>query len=187
MDMFFGSLQSLEWFPVRTWRPDDGISRDMVSVLTITGSLTRFLERHYAMRLDVRLHDQFVDRASESEATLLACEARSPALRRHVSLLHRKSVMFDAESILPLDGLQTDLMQDLQDGCKPLGNLLLDRGLSLARSDLCVAQIVEEGVHAGRWARRSVLCSESGTRALVVEVFHAEIWKRVAQTARRYR
>jgi len=185
--MFFGSLQSLDWLPVRTWKAGEhGVSRDMAAVLTIAGSLTRFLERHYAMRLDVRLHDQFVDRASANEAALLACDAGAPALRRRVSLMHRKSVMFDAESLLPLDSLPTDLMSDLQEGLKPLGNLLLDRGLSLARSDLCVARIVGEGLYAGRWARRSVLRSESGTRALVVEVFHDEIWNRIAQMARRY-
>lgn len=186
--MFFGHLQSLDWLPVRTWRADEhGVSRDMAAVLTIAGSLTRFLERHYAMRLEVRLHDQFVDRAGSSEAALLSCDGGAPALRRHVSLLHRKSVMFDAESVLPLDGLPTDLIQELQEGSKPLGNLLLDRGLLLARSDLCVARFVDEGLHAGRWARRSVLRSESGTQALVVEVFHNEIWSRIAQTARRYR
>jgi len=186
--MFFGPLQSLDWLPVRSWRADEhGVSRDMSAVLTIAGSLTRFLERHYAMRLEVRLHDQFVDRANASEAALLECDAGCPALRRHVSLLHRKSVMFDAESVLPLDGVHGDLMRELQEGQKPLGNLLLDQGLSLARSDLCVAQFMGEGLYSGCWARRSVLRSESGTRALVVEVFHDEIWNRIARTARRYR
>ena len=185
--MFFGSLQSVDWLPVRTWRAGDyGVSRDMAMVLVVAGSLTRLLERHYAMRLDIRLHDQFVDRTSTCEATLLVCDAGSPALRRRVSLMHRKSVMFDAESVLPLDSLPTDLMRDLQEGRRPLGNLLLDRGLSLARSDLCVARIGGEGLYAGRWARRSVLRSESGIRALVVEVFHDEIWSRIARMAKRY-
>jgi len=185
--MFFGSLQSSDWLPVRTWKPgEDGILRDMAAVLTIAGSLTRFLERQYAMRLEVRLHGQFVDRANAGESALLTCDTGAPALRRRVSLLHRKSVMFDAESVLPLDSLPTDLMNDLQEGRKPLGNLLLDRGLSLARSDLCVARIGGEGIYAGRWARRSVLRSESGTMALVVEVFHDEIWNRIARMARRY-
>jgi len=185
--MFFGPLDSLNWMPVRTWRTEEyGVSRDVAAVLTMAGSLTRFLERHYAMRLEIRLHDQFVDRASAGEAELLAYDAGGPALRRYVSLLHRKSVMFDAESVLPLDGVHGDLMRDLQDGCKPLGNLLLDRGLSLSRSDLSVAQCTDNGIYAGRWARRSVLRSESGTRALVVEVFHDEIWNRIARMARRY-
>jgi len=185
--MFFGPLQSLEWLPVRTWHAGEGdVSRDMSAVLTITGSLTRFLERRYGIRLDVRLHDQFVDRANPAEAALLACAAGAPALRRHVSLLHRHSVMFDAESVLPLEGLPADLMEDLQEGRKPLGNLLLDRGLSLDRSDLSVSRIVGEGLYGGRWARRSVLRSESDMRALVVEVFHPEIWNRIKLTARRY-
>jgi chorismate-pyruvate lyase len=55
---------------------------------------------------------------------------------------------------------------------------LIERGLSLARSDLCV------GTHASAqgeslWARRSVLRSASGTRALVSEYFHPEIWTRI--------
>ncbi len=186
--MFFGPLKSPDWLPVRGWHTGEhGVPRDMAAVLTRAGSLTRFLERHYGMRLEVRLHEQLVDRATPAEAELLSCEPGAPALRRRVSLLHRKSVMFDAESVLPLAGLPADLIRDLQDGHKPLGNLLLDRGLSLSRSDLCVTRIGGEGLFSGRWARRSVLRSEAGTRALVVEVFHPEIWHRITQTARRYR
>lgn len=95
--------------------------------------------------------------------------------------------MFDAESVLPLDTLPTDLMQDLQEGKKPLGNLLLDRGLSLSRSDLSVARFTEKGRFHGCWARRSVLRSDSGTRALVVEVFRSDMWKRIDTVTERRR
>jgi len=185
--MFFGSLDTQDWQPVRYWKPKDaGISRDCAAVLSTAGSLTRFLERHFGIRLDVRLHDQFVDQARVDEAALLESHIADSALRRQVSLMHRGSVMFDAESVLPLDGLPADLMRDLQEGKRPLGNLLLDRGLSLSRSDLSVAQLDVEGLHNGCWARRSVLRSVSGTRALVVEVFHPEMWKRIESTSRRY-
>jgi chorismate-pyruvate lyase len=185
--MFFGSLEKQQWTAVRQWRSDDaGVSKDVAAVLTTVGSLTRFLERHYGMRLAVRLHDQFVDRSSQDEAALLDFSAGSPCLRRRVSLLHRASVMFDAESVLPLEDLPADLMNELQEGKRPLGNLLLDRGLSLSRSDLSVVQMAGEGVHAGRWGRRSVLRSPSGTRALVVEVFHPEIWKRLQSLSHRH-
>lgn len=185
--MFFGSLDEQAWIPVRKWRPDEaGVGKDEAAVLTAIGSLTRFLERHYGMRLTVRLHDQFVDRAGIDEAALLACSAGSPCLRRQVSLLHRDSVMFDAESVLPLEDLPADLMEDLQEGKRPLGNLLLDRGLSLARSDLSIVRVGGEGMHAGRLARRSVLRSPSGTRALVVEVFNPEIWKRLQSLLHRH-
>jgi 4-hydroxybenzoate synthetase (chorismate lyase) len=159
----------------------------MAAVLTRTGSLTRFLERHYGMRLVVRVHDQFVDRALAPEAALLLCEHGAQALRRRVSLLHRNAVMFDAESVLPLAYLPADLLRALEKGGSPLGNLLLDRGLSLSRSDLCVARIKGQGLYGGCWARRSVLRSDAGTRALVVEVFRPEIWQRIAQTDRRFR
>ena len=185
--MFFGSLEKQPWVPVRQWRSDDaGVSKDIAAVLTTVGSLTRFLERHYGMRFAVRLHDQFVDRSSQDEAALLDFSAGSPCLRRRVSLLHRDSVMFDAESVLPLEDLPADLMNELQEGKRPLGNLLLDRGLSLSRSDLSVVEMAGEGVHAGRWGRRSVLRSPSGTRALVVEVFHPEIWKRLQSLSHRH-
>jgi len=185
--MFFGSLQDQQWVPVRQWRADEaGVSKDAAAALTTVGSLTRFLERHYGMRLSVRLHDQFVDRASTDEAELLACAAGSPCLRRQVSLLHRDSVMFDAESVLPLEDLPADLMNDLQEGKRPLGNLLLDRGLSLSRSDLSIVKVSGEGVYAERMGRRSVLRSPSGTRALVVEVFHPEIWKRLQLASHRH-
>jgi len=185
--MFFGSLSKQSWIPVRQWRPDEaGVSRDEAAVLTTIGSLTRFLERHYGMRLTVRLLDQFVDRAGTDEAGLLGCAAGAPCLRRQVSLLHRDSVMFDAESVLPLEDLPADLMNDLQEGKRPLGNLLLDRGLSLSRSDLSIVEMAGEGIHAGRMGRRSVLRSPSGTRALVVEVFHPEIWKRLQSLSRRH-
>ncbi len=185
--MFFGSLDSQNWQPVRYLKPAElGISRDCAGVLSTATSLTRFLERHFAIRLEVCLHDQFVDQTRPEEIALLGSHEADTALRRQVSLLHRGSVMFDAESVLPLDSLPSDLMADLQEGKRPLGNLLLDRGLALARSDLSVVQLDVEGVHHGRWARRSVLRSPGGTRALVVEVFHPEMWKRIESASRRY-
>lgn len=178
--MFSASLSSQLWEPVRQWSAAaHGVSATMAGVLTVTGSLTRFAERHHHMHLDVRLHDQLVDKASAGEAVILELQPGAPVLRRNVSLLHRGTVMFDAESILPLDTLPTDLMQDLQEGKKPLGNLLLDRGLSLSRSDLSVARIRGDARFENCWARRSVLRSESGTRALVIEVFRPEMWKRI--------
>jgi len=185
--MFFGDLELQDWQPVRFWKPKEaGVNRDAAAVLTTAGSLTRFLERHFGIRLEVRLHDQFVDHARAGEAPLLACTEAAPALRRQVSLMHRGSVLFDAESVLPLEALPADLIADLEEGVRPLGNLLLDRGLSLARSDLSVAQMRGEGLHQGRWARRSVLRSPSGIQALVVEVFHPEMWTRLETSSRRY-
>lgn len=185
--MFIGALDAQAWQPVRHWKAEEhGINRDCAAVLTTAGSLTRFLERHYGIRLKVKLHDQFVDPASPDEAKLLKCRAGDPSLRRQVSLMHRGSVMFDAESVLPLEGLPASLMDELQAGERPLGNLLLDRGLSLSRSDLSVAQMSVDGAHNGHWARRSVLRSPSGAQALVVEVFHPEMWRRIDSSARRY-
>jgi len=185
--MFFGDIESQAWQSVRTWKPVDvGVSHDAAAVLSAAGSLTRFLERHFAIRLDVRLHDQFVDTVSADEVKLLACNTGDSALRRQVSLLNRGSVMFDAESVLPLEDLPADLLFELQEGKRPLGNLLLDRGLSLLRSDLSVVCLDMKGTNQGQWARRSVLRSPSGTRALVVEVFHPMIWQRIESAARRY-
>ncbi len=185
--MFFGDLSAQAWIPARQWRPtEEGVDRDVATVLTIAGSLTRHLERRHGMRLEVRLLDQFVDAARSDEAALLDAGEGVPALRRRVSLLHRGVVMFDAESVLPLDGLPADLVAELQEGRKPLANLLLDRGLSLARSDLGVARLAGAGAFEGRWARRSVLRSPSGTRALVVEVFQDVLWDRIARAGRRY-
>ncbi len=185
--MFFGDLSAQAWIPARQWRPGEaGVSRDVAAVLTAAGSLTRHLERRHGLRLEVRLIDQFVDAAAADEAALLDSDEGAPALRRQVSLLHRGVVMFDAESVLPLDGLPADLVAELQEGRKPLANLLLDRGLSLARSDLGVARLAGTGAYDGRWARRSVLRSPSGTRALVVEVFQDALWERVERAGRRY-
>jgi len=185
--MFFGPLETQNWQSVRYWKADEsGLGRDAAAVLTTAGSLTRFLERHFGIKLEVRLHDQFVDIAHPEEAALLRCDNGSASLRRQVSLMHRGSVLFDAESVLPLEDLPADLMNDLEEGKRPLGNLLLDRGLSLSRSDLSVTQISSDAAINGCWARRSVLRSPSGTRALVVEVFHSEMWKRLESSARRY-
>jgi len=185
--MFFGSLESQNWQSVRYWKADAaGLGRDAAAVLTTAGSLTRFLERHFAIKLEVRLHDQFVDMAHGEEAELLVCDPGATALRRQVSLMHRGSVLFDAESVLPLEDLPADLMRELEEGKRPLGNLLLDRGLSLSRSDLSVVKLEADGGINGCWARRSVLRSPSGTKALVVEVFHPEMWKRLESASRRY-
>jgi len=177
--MFSMQWDKQTWCPVRDWQlANMSLDKHLSSVLTVTSSLTRFLERRFAMPLTVQLHEQFLDKARLTEAELLLCEAGAPVLRRQVSLLHRGSVMFDAESILPLEGLPKVLMEELQAGQRPLANLLLDQGLSLARSDLSVTK-VKDGVCMGRWARRSVLRSASGTQALVVEVFQPEFWARL--------
>ncbi len=186
--MFFGDLEAQDWQSVRYWKAADaGLGRDAGAILTTAGSLTRFLDRHFGIRVDVELHDQFVDHTRPGEAPLLGFDENVPVLRRQVSLMHRGSVLFDAESILPLESLPADLIADLEEGVRPLANLLLDRGLSLARSDLSVAQMKGEGMHEGRWARRSVLRSPSGVQALVVEVFHPIMWARIETTSRRYR
>lgn len=178
--MFLTGIDQRAWCSVRQWNSSDArVSKDMAAILTVTTSLTRFLERRYGMRVSVRLHDQFVDKMTATEAALLKADVGDPAMRRQVSLVHRDSVMFDAESVLPLDSLPTSLIADLEEGKRPLANLLSDQGLSLSRSDLSVMKIDDEGVHANRWARRSVLRSESGARALVVEVFHDEMWRRL--------
>ena len=178
--------ETYTWTPVRQWRSEgQGLDAEAPLVLTVTSSLTRFIERRYGMRLELKLHDQFVDRMRPREAELLGAAAGEACLRRTVSLLHRKSVMFDAESILPLAGLPTDLMEELEAGRQPLGNLLLERGMSLARSDLSIGcRKAEHG--ESLWARQSVLRSESGTRALVIEFFHPEIWRRIERAERRY-
>jgi len=177
--MFSMQWDKQAWCPVREWQlANMSLDKNMSAALTVTSSLTRFLERRFRMSLTVQLHEQFLDKATPAEAVLLGCDCGAPALRRQVSLLHRGSVMFDAESVLPLECLPKSLMEELQAGERPLANLLLDQGLSLARSDLSVAQ-VENGVCAGRWARRSVLRSASGTQALVVEVFQPEFWSRL--------
>jgi len=159
----------------------------MAAVLGVAASLTRFLARHYGMHLSVEVREQFVDRCSNGEARLLQCDTQTPSLRRRVGLRHRSATMIDAESILPLDGVPAELMETLQEGKRPLGDLLIDRGLSLSRSDLSIARIGKE-VDASEacWARRSVLKSPSGTRALVVEYFRPEIWRRLRHL-KRYR
>ncbi len=180
--MFFGDADAQSWVPVRQWHADQ-VPKPVAGVLTATGSLTRFVERHFAIPLTVRLHDQFVDTPSETEAALLACDVASPVLRRQVSLRSGSKAMFDAESVLPLDGVPAELMAQLECGEVPLGNLLIDRGVSLSRSDLSIARF-DRGSGAQQWARRSVLRSGGGTRALVVELFHEVFWHRIAAAAR---
>lgn len=179
--MFSSWHQTQQWIPVREWSAQDAkVTPEAAAVLTFTGSLTRFLLRRFGMALALHVHEQNLDRCQAGEAKLLECREGDPCLRRRVSLLHRRTVMFDAESVLPLEWLPIEMMQDLQDGKKPLGNLLLDWGLSLSRSDLSIACIhLSESRQDYRWARRSVLRSPSGTRALIMECFHPEIWIRL--------
>ncbi|MDX8397954.1 MAG: chorismate lyase [Mariprofundaceae bacterium] len=177
--MFTKQWNEQLWCPVGDWQRSTSVAdKNMSAVLTVTSPLTRFVESRFNMKLSVQLHEQFLDRADDVEASLLGCEAADKVLRRRVSLLYRGKVMFDAESVLPLEGLPHTLMEALQAGERPLANLLLDQGLSLARSDLSIAQLNGE-VCNGCMARRSVLRSAHGTRALVVEVFREEFWSRL--------
>ncbi len=177
--MFSTYWDKQAWQPIHDWQKSEhDLDKPMASVLSVTSSLTRFLERRFGMVLTVQLHEQFLDKVRDYEADLLTCETGSPALRRQVSLLHREVVMFDAESVLPLEGLPAELIGELEAGERPLANLLSDRGLSLSRSDLSVMK-ADEGACKGRWGRRSVLRSASGTQALVVEIFRPEFWLRL--------
>ena len=79
------------------------------------------------------------------------------------------------------------MMEVLHEGKQPLGNVLIDRGLMLARSDLKLARLRCPD-HVGeelRWARSSVLRSESGERALVTECFHSAMWQHLEILQRR--
>ena len=188
--MFFGSIAEQNWVPARQWHGQaEGVGNDIAMVLTVTSSLTRYIERRYGMTLKVKLLDQFSDHLLPEEASLLGVPSGTPALRRQASLTHRGSVMFDAESVLPLADISTELMQALEEGREPLGNLLQERGLSLARSDLAVGRMncSGEGKEELRWARRSVLRSPSGASALVVEAFHELFWKRLRHLNERNR
>ncbi|MDX8388481.1 MAG: chorismate lyase [Ghiorsea sp.] len=174
-------LENQAWLDSKTWRAEHAGQIDALhqSVLLVTSSLTRFLERKYGLKLDVHLHDQCMAFANEAEAKLLGINGQDRCLRRKVSLMSRNEVMFDAESVLPLDVLPVELMQELEAGKRPLANLLSDRGLSLSRSGLSIAKVEVPGFYHQCWARRSVLSSESGARALVTEVFHDAIWRKL--------
>lgn len=158
---------------------DHGLSREHAAILTVAGSLTRFLERVHGMPLQVQLNNQYIDCVSTDESMLLGTSSHEKILRRQVALTHRQHTMFDAESILPLEPLPNQLVQELQDGERPLANLLMDYGLSLSRLDLGITRITGKSAWQGYWARRSILRSESGIQALVVEVFHPVFWQRL--------
>lgn len=180
-------LGSQAWLDVRTWRDTyaDNLTSVHVSVLSVVTPLTSLLEGKYGMKLDVHLHDQFVDDMSEQEAQLLKVEKGERCLRRKVSLLSRGEVMFDAESVLPLDVLPIELMSELEEGKRPLANLLSDQGLMLSRSNLSITQVQAQGFYESCWARRSVLGSTSGAKALVTEVFHDAVWRKIQYLVQR--
>ena len=176
------SILSTElWQDAKTWQAECAAQMDSpkAHVLLVTTALTRFLERKYGLRLDVHVHDQRMDYANATEAKLLNIAETERCLRRKVSLLSRNKVMFDAESVLPLDVLPIELIDELEAGKRPLANLLSDRGLRLSRSNLSITQVKEEGLYHQCWARRSVLSSESGARALVTEVFYDAMWRKI--------
>ncbi len=174
-------LDSESWQPSRQWQADEGANVDAAvrHVLMVTSALTRFLAQKYALRLDVHLHDQCMSMPTRAEAALLDIAPDTRCLRRKVSLKARGEVMFDAESMLPLDTLPVALMQALEEGRRPLADVLSDQGLMLSRSNLSIARVQTQGLYEGCWARRSVLCAESGAKALVTEVFFDAFWRKL--------
>jgi len=178
--MFFGEIDKQDWCLERQWKASNhGVSRDDAAILTVVGSLTRFLERTHGMGLQVQLEEQYMDKLSAGEAALLHTSPHTQILRRRVALTHRQHIMFDAESVLPVEPLPHQLVQELQDGERPLANVLIEYGLSLSRLDLGITRIQGDNSWQGCWARRSVLRSQSDIQALVVEVFHPIFWQRL--------
>ena len=173
--MFLNQWNNRDWQRALDWLSKaSNVDKNVVTVLSVISSLTAFVEQRFGMLLTVQLHDQFMDKITADEATLLGCDEGIKVLRRQVSLLHQGDVMFDAESILPLQGISHELLHELEAGVRPLANLLAEYGMSLSRSDLSMMQLQD-----GRWARRSVLRSARGTQALVVEVFQPLFWQRL--------
>lgn len=181
-------LETEDWIDSKTWRVESAHELGVIeqSVLLVTSALTDFLQRKYSLNLDVYLHDQGMGFASDVEAKLLNITTHERCLRRKVSLMSRNEVMFDAESVLPLDILPVELMNELEIGKRPLANLLADSGLFLSRSGLGIAHVQAEGFYHQCWARRSVLSSDSGAKALVTEVFHDAIWRKLNYKVNRY-
>jgi len=180
--MFLNQCEHQEWLVARDWLAKAAHEdKQKVGVLTITSSLTDFLHKRFGMDLTVQLHEQWLDHVSAEEAVLLRCDESDKALRRSVSLRYQNQVMYDAESVLPLRGLPAALMSDLEAGKRPLANLLMAHGLSLARSDLSVGKLLIDGCDIQ--ARRSVLRSALGAEALVVELFYPEFWLQLQHLA----
>ena len=98
------------WKDSLVWRADPAsqLTAIQLKVLFVNTALTRFLEQKHGLKLDVHLHDQHVSFATDTEAELLQISTSERCLRRKVSLLSRKEVMFDAESVLPLDILPVE-------------------------------------------------------------------------------
>ncbi|MDX8381914.1 MAG: chorismate lyase [Ghiorsea sp.] len=180
-------LSNQTWLSVRELREQysEVLSPIQMSVLSVVTPLTSLLENKYGMKLNVHLHDQFLDKMNTSEAELLKADIQERCLRRKVSLLCRGEIMFDAESTLPIDVLPIELMQALEEGKRPLANLLSDQGLSLSRSNLSIAKVQDQGLYDQCWARRSILGSSSGAKALVTEVFHDANWRKLNYLAQR--
>ncbi len=174
-------LESQVWRQSQDWRKNDAgqFSATQLRVLFVSTALTRFIEQKYRLKLDVQLRDQFMCYANETEAELLEVGVHDRCLRRKVSLLSRNEVMFDAESVLPLDVLPIALMEELEQGKRPLADLLSDRGLTLSRANLSISHVKDDGIYDECWARRSVLSSESGAKALVTEVFRDALWRKL--------
>ncbi len=178
-------LENQEWLSSQELPQEfkEQLSATQMSVLLVQTPLTRFIENRFGLRLDVQLHDQYMCYATEAEAGLLGIDPHDRCLRRKVSLVSRNEPMFDAESVLPWDVLPLELMQELEEGKRPLANLLSERGLTLSRTGLSISQIHEQGNAHEKynhcWARRSVLSSQSGAKALVTEVFLDALWRKL--------
>ncbi len=177
--VYLPMIKEQSWQSVGRWLAHaEGVERDKRMILSVTSPLTRFLQRRYGVRVSLLLEDQFVEDCSLPEAQLLTIDV-SRCLRRQVRLMWRQQEVLKAESILPIGAVSVDLMASLQQGEALLANLLVDHGLSLARSELKIAHLEQDG--RDYWARRSVLRSGSGASALVTEVFHPDFWSILAR------
>ena len=157
-------------------------------LLLSDGSLTTHLETLYNSPLAIEIVESGAVSLDENDAAFLGVNEGDEAVMRGTWLMIEGRRLVYAKTLLPTDGLESRVAQDVSTSEAPLGRLLArshpfsrkERSEMAVVSSPSITGALEIGEDTPFWARRYLLIaqSESGgapLRTMVMEIFTPEL------------
>ena len=153
-------------------------------ILSSDCSLTGLLEDMNETTIELELMHQDNILVDREAAVILGIEESEAVLEREAWLKRKEGKLVFANSIIPLKNLDSDLVNKLEAGDKPLGYIFETSGVQVNRSDIKIStikckQIANDILYPADhcfWSRRYNLISKERILALITEVFSPAVF-----------
>ena len=161
------------------------LNRSVNFILSSDCSLTGLLEEMNETTIELELMHQENILVGREAADILGIEESEAVLEREAWLKKKKEKLVFANSIIPVKNLDSNLVNKLEAGDKPLGYIFDTSGVQVNRRDIKIStikckQIANDILCPADhifWARRYNLISQERIMALITEVFSPAVFE----------